>query len=131
MLRTMSRENNDQNEFLLEDIAQYYNCSLSDADIFMTDYTVLGFVDYIRDENVIHLKDKLFHFLDAKLEKRDYDGLKIVSSVSNKANARMDLTSGALSVSGVSVVELSESNQVSVFPNGGDLVVHKNRDFYI
>ena len=129
MLRTMSRENNDQNEFILEDIAQYYNCSLSDADILMTDFTVLGFVDYIRDKNVIHLKDKLFHFLDAKLEKRDYDGLKIVSSVSNKPNAIMDLTSGALSVSGVSVVELSDSNQVSVFPYGGDLVVHQNRDF--
>ena len=128
MLRTMSRENNDQNEFILEDIAfQYYNLSLSDADILMTGFTALGFVDYNVDKNVIHLKDKR-HFLDAKLEKRDY-GLKIVSSVSNKPNAIMDLTSGALSVSGVSVVELSDSNQVSVFPYGGDLVVHQNRDF--
>ena len=62
MLRTMSRENDDQNEFVLEDIAKYYNCSINDADILMTDFTVLGFVDYNRDENVIHLNDKLFIF---------------------------------------------------------------------
>ena len=129
MIRTMSRENDDQNEFTLEDIAQYYNCSISDADILMTDFTVLGFVDYNRDENVIHLNEKLFNFLDAKLEKRDYDGLKIISSESNKPNAKMDLTSGALSVTGVSIVELSDSNKVSVFPYGGDLVVNQNRDF--
>ena len=78
---------------------------------------------------MIHLNDKLFHFLDAKLEKRDYDGLKIISSVTDKPNAKMDLTSGSLSVSGVTVVELSDSNQVSIFPYGGDLVVHQNRDF--
>ena len=41
----------------------------------------------------------------------------------------MDLTSGSLSVTGVTVVELSDSNQVSIFPYGGDLVVHQNRDF--
>ena len=129
MLRTMSRENDDQNEFILEDIAKYYNCSINDADILMTDFTVLGFVDYNRDENVIHLNEKLFHFLDAKLEKRDYDRLKIVSSVTDKPNAKMDLKSGALTVTGVNIVELSDSNQVSVFPYGGDLVVNQNRDF--
>ena len=129
MLQTMSRENDYQNEFILEDIAKYYNCSINNADILMTDFTVLGFVDYNRDENVIHLNEKLFNFLDAKLEKRDYDGLKIISSVTDKPNAKMDLKSGALSVSGVSFVELSDSNQVSIFPYGGDLVVHQNRDF--
>ena len=55
-------ENDDQNEFILEDIAKYCNCSINDADILMTDFTVLGFVDYNRDENVIHLNEKLLIF---------------------------------------------------------------------
>ena len=125
----MSIENDNQIEFNLEDIAKYYNCSINDADILMTDFAVLGFVAYNRDENVIHLNEKLFHFLDAKLKKRDYDGLKIISSVTDKPNAKMDLKSGALSVSGVNYVELSDSNHVSVFPYDGDIVVHQNRDF--
>jgi len=88
--------------------------SINDADILMTDFAVLGFVAYNRGENVIHLNEKLFNFLDVKLKKRDYDGLKIISSVTDKPNAKMDLKSGALSVSGVNYVELSDSNPVSL-----------------
>ena len=43
--------------------------------------------------------------------------------------AKLDFISGDLFVSGVAMVELSDSNKVAVFPYDGDLVIHNNRDF--
>lgn len=129
ILRKMSRDNNDQREFLLNDVAEYYNCSVQDADILMTDFTVLGFVDYSSDTNKIHLNDKLYNFLDARFQKNDYDSFRIVSKVTKEHHAKMDLISGELSINGVNRVELSDSNQVTAFPFNGSLVVNKNRDF--
>ena len=129
ILRTMSRDHSGQKDFLLSEIAGYYKFSLNDAHLLMTDFAILGFVDYDADRERVFIKDKLYHFLDHKLEKRDYDGLRMVSRSDSKPYARMDLESGDLAVAGVNMVELSDSNQVAVFPYDGDLVVHQNRDF--
>ncbi len=129
ILRTLSRENNGQRKFLLSDIAMYYGYSIDDADRLMSNFAILGFVDYDQDKRIISIKDRLDYFLDARLNKRDYDGLKMVSRSQKKPYAKMDLKTGDLSVHGVSLVELSDSNQVAIFPYEGDLVVHQNRDF--
>lgn len=129
ILRKMSRDNDDQREFLLDDVAKYYNCSVKDADILMTDFTVMGFVHYSSDTNKIHLNDKLFNFLDSRFQNYDYDSFKIVSKATSEHHAKMDLISGELSINGVNQVELSDSNEVTVIPLDGSLVINKNRDF--
>jgi len=125
----LRREYKGQRNFLLSDIALYYNYSIEDADRLMSNFAILGFVDYDLDNQAIHINDRLDYFLDARLNKRDYDGLKMVSRSEKKPYAKMDLTTGDLAVHGVSLVELSDSNQVAIFPYEGDLVVHQNRDF--
>ena len=129
ILRSMSRDNKGEKKFLISEIAKYYSYSLVDASGLMSDFAILGFVNYDTDKNQILIKDRLFHFLEARLEKRDYDGLKMVSRAETLPAATMDLETGDLAVSGVNIVELSDSNKVAIFPFDGDLVVHKNRDF--
>ena len=129
ILRTMSRDFKGRKTFLLTEVAKYYSYSFVDVQSLMTDFAVLGFVDFDTDKELIHLNDKLYHFLDARLGKRDYDGLKMVSRSQANTSARMDLISGDLFVSGVNMVELSDSNKVAVFPYDGEIVVHQNRDF--
>lgn len=129
IMRTMSREFKGQRKFLLSDVAKYYSFSTDDAHRLMSTFAILGFVDYDTDLQIIVIKDRLHEFLDARLNKRDYDGLKMVSRAEVKPYAKLDLKSGDLAVHGVSLVELSDSNEVAIFPYEGDLVVHQNRDF--
>ena len=129
ILRSMCRDHKGEKNFIISEIAKYYSYSLVDAAGLMSDFAILGFVDYDTDRNTILVKDKLFEFLDARLEKRDYDGLKMVSRAETLPAASMDLETGDLSVSGVNIVELSDSNKVAIFPYNGELVVHQNRDF--
>ena len=129
ILRTMCRNNQGNRDFLISEIAKYYSYSITDAIGLMSDFAILGFVDFDTDINQVILKDRLFNFLDARLEKRDYDGLKMVSRSETPPAALMDLESGDLAVSGVNIVELSDSNKVAIFPFDGNLVVHQNRDF--
>lgn len=129
ILKTMSRHFNHERFFWLFEIADYFDYALNDADHLMTNFAILGFVDYDRDSERIEIKNKLFHFLDAKLSVRDYDALRMVSRSDKLPNAIMNLESGDLMISGVNMVELSDSNDVSIFPYEGNLVVHQNRDF--
>ena len=129
ILRSMSRDYKGQKTFLLSEVAKYYSYSIVDAQTLMTDFTVLGFVDFDIDKELIQINDKLYHFLDARLGRRDYDELRMVSRSEEKPYARMSLESGDLSVSGVSMVELSDSNKVAIFPYNGEILVHQNRDF--
>jgi hypothetical protein len=129
ILKTMSRAFDDERFFWLFEIADYYNYGLDDAHQLMTNFAVLGFVDYDMERERIEIKNKLFHFLDAKLAYRDYDALRVVSRSNKRPYARMNLESGDLDVFGVNMVELSDSNDVSIFPFDGNLSVHQNRDF--
>ena len=129
ILKTLSTNSGNERDFLLSDIADAYNCSLKDADVLMTNFAVLGFVDYHIAKEVIVIKDRLYHFLDFRLGNRDYDGLRMVSRSDRKPYAKMDLSSGDLAVRGVNMVEISDSNDVAIFPYESDVVVHQNRDF--
>jgi hypothetical protein len=129
ILRTMSRDFKGRKNFSIREIAKYYSYSVVDAQTLMTDFAILGFVDFNQDKQNVKLNDKLFHFLEARLGDRDYDGLRMVSRSDAKPYAKMDLESGDLNVWGVNMVELSDSNKVAVFPYDGEIIVHENRDF--
>ena len=129
ILQTMCRDFNGKKDFLISQVAKYYSYSTVDAIGLMSDFAILGFLDFNTDKNQIFVKERLFEFLDARQEKRDYDGLRIVSRAKSTPAASMNLETGDLSVSGVNMVELSDSNKVAIFPFDGNLEVHQNRDF--
>ncbi|MDG1850397.1 MAG: hypothetical protein P8I82_07950 [Flavobacteriales bacterium] len=129
ILKTLSVNSSNERYFLLSEIAEAYKYSVKDADLLMTNFAVLGFVDYDSDRETVLIKDKLFNFLDFRLENRDYDGLRMVSRSDRQPYAKMDLESGDLAVRGVNMVEVSDSNDVAIFPYEGEIVVHQNRDF--
>jgi len=131
MLRTLSRESRGDRKFFLEEIARYYRFSVDNAHQLMTDFAVLGFVDFNTDLGYVSIKDRLFNFLESRLEERDYDQLRMVSRSDSHPYARMDLVSGDLQVMGVSLVELSDSNKVAVFPYEEAITIHGNRDFTV
>src|SRR5690606_22586132 len=75
--------------------------------------------------------ERLFHYIAAKSEKEDYDVLQVVSEISTKENARLDLVDQVytLTINGISNIILSDSHNVVLFPQDGTITMKKNRDF--
>ena len=129
VLQSMQIDHDNRTLFSLNEVSEYYKYSREDAHLLMTNFAILGLVDYNFAQEQISIIEKLEFLLDARLGKIDYDGIRFVSRSNSIPSAKMSLSNGDLSVYGVNIVELSDSNQVAVFPTNDNLVIHGNRDF--
>ena len=86
-----------------------------------------GFINYDKNKNLVEVKDKVFHYVDAAQDNVDYDVLRILSETSS-TNAHLDLKSNELFINGVSKVEFSSQQKVAVKPVDDYIVMKQNRD---
>lgn len=129
VLRSMQIDHDNRKLFSLNEVSEYYKYSKEDAHFLMSNFAILGLVDYDITQKLISIREKLDFILDARLRKTDFDAIRFVSRSNSLPSAEMCLSTGELSVYGVNMVELSDSNQVAIFPANDNLVIHKNRDF--
>ena len=87
-----------------------------------------GFVDYDKDNEMILVKDKIFHYADAMAKKTDYDAIKLVSVSSKEANAVFDMKDKALTANNVTNLEISNLQKVAIKPANKSITMKKNRD---
>lgn len=86
----------------------------------------LLYYDLVNDKAVI--QDRLYEFLDNKSGKRDYDVIRINSETNNVSNATLDLVNYDLVLRGVEEVFLSDSQEVYIYPDNGEIVLKKDMD---
>ena len=86
-----------------------------------------GYINYYFDRHEIELRDKLSHYALASQNKTDYDAIKI-ESVSQMANAKLNLKTKETEIFEVKKLELSNRQRVGVIPNERHLTLLKNRD---
>lgn len=96
----------------------------AEGDLFRL--TVMGFITYDKDRGRIYVHDKLYHYIDARNKKEDYDAIVINSSA--KTNAVLNLASNDLKINGVKKFTLSMKKRVIVYPDTKTVIVKKNRD---
>ncbi len=96
----------------------------AEGDLFRL--TVMGFITYDKDREVIYVHDKLYHYINARNKKEDYDAIVINSSA--RTNAVLNLTSNDLKINGVKKFTLSMKKKVIAYPDTKTVVVKKNRD---
>jgi hypothetical protein len=87
-----------------------------------------GFVNYDPDEQIIEVKSKVMHYVDANREFVDFDNLKIVSDTKG-INAAMKMGQLNMVVNGVERVILSRNNRVAIKPLGNQILLEKFRNF--
>ena len=87
-----------------------------------------GFINYDKDDEIIYVKDKIFHYADAMSQKTDYDAIKIVSASAKDVNAVLSMDSKELVANDVQNLELSAKQKVAIKPAGSALTMKKNRD---
>lgn len=88
-----------------------------------------GFVIYEQEEKKARIKEKLYDYIDAVNRKTDYDVIQFNSETFGSRNAALELDSFNLKLFGVPLVFLSDSQQVLVYPSGGELVLKQGMDF--
>ncbi len=89
----------------------------------------LGFVYYDDETNMITLRQKLFDDIEASIRKRDYDVIRFNSRVEGVSNAELDLYTHDLTIQGIPIIFLSDSQNVRLIPNENSIVMKRNRSF--
>ena len=94
-----------------------------------------GFLFYNEATHRVTVQEKLINYVNAKLQKGDYDVIRFQSKVSKSSgngmliNSSLNLNTKDLNIKGVNFVSLSDSQKVYIQPYGGKVSVKKNRDF--
>lgn len=101
--------------------------SVENINPLLYDLVAKGFINYDSDEQLVELKDKIFHYANANQEKVDYDNLRIVSET-KQTNAVMDLKSNIVEVIGVDKVEFSTAQRVGLKPLNNEVSIKENRN---
>jgi len=90
------------------------------------DLVAKGYITYNKENKQINILDKVFHYCDASMDKKDYDVLKIRSE-SDKTNARLLLDQKQIIASDVNILEFSDLQKVAARPLKGEVVMGANR----
>ena len=101
--------------------------SVENITSLLYDLVSKGFINYDADNQLVELKDKIFHYADASQKKVDFDNLRVTSE-SDETNAIVDLKDNSTAINGVSSIELSTTQRVGFKPYGDVVKMKKNRD---
>ena len=96
------------------------------AEIDLYKLTTSGFITYDKEREKIFVKEKLYHYINARKRKEDYDAVVVNSQA--RVNAVLNLKSKDLKINGVRKFTLSKAQFVKVYPDNKSVIVKKNRD---
>ncbi len=114
--------------FPVEGFAKWMKMPIEQATSLCIELANNGFLFYDRNFNEVVIKKKVDDYIASFAKKKDYDAIRINSEARDEEeNAILDLKTFDLSLAGVNIVSLSDSQKVSIIPYDGRLVVGKNR----
>jgi hypothetical protein len=115
--------------FTVDDVQNKMRVGKDQVITFLIDYANRGFLMYDMDDELVTIKDRVYHYLNSKNHKTDYDVIQFNSVITAQPNGTINLLNFDLKLRGVSVVYLSDSQSVFVMPTNQELTLKKNRDF--
>ncbi len=116
-------------EFYAKDLAYFHRMSEEQWHAVLIDLNNKGFIEYDLNTHYVKVKPKLYWYVFNNVGKRDYDVIQFSSEVKGGYNAQLSLLNYDLSLKGVDNFILSDSQQVNIIPEKGELVIKKDRDF--
>ena len=119
----------DENEIKLNALASFMQKPIDQVSAMLIDLSNKGFLVYDSRNKRAIVKDRFNYFLDAKGGLIDYDVIRLTSSIDDKPNATINLSTLDLEVNGVPEVSISDSQEVYIYPYDKTISFKKNRDF--
>jgi len=117
------------NSFNAIDFAKQAHTGVEQWIPILIDLTNKGYIHYDMETRDIELLNKLYKHIEDIKGRADYDAIQFISEVNRAENARLSLLDRDLLIKGVNSVLLSDSQQVFIYPNNGEILLHKDRDF--
>ena len=114
----------------LDEIVRHFGYSKPDVQSLMCRFAEFGFIDFNMQTSEIIYRQKLRNYLENDVKRRDYDILQFQSELSgNQSNATLSMLNYDLTIKGLDVIVVSDSQEVDIYPTGRQITMQKNRDF--
>ncbi len=96
----------------------------------LMDLSRLGFIYFDFEKDEITVRAKLYDYIDAYMQRRDYDVIRFRSHTSSGLeNAILDLKTKDLTINGIQNIFLSDSQNVRLVPTNNSIIMKRNRNF--
>lgn len=128
-LRDFDKANGGKRTFAGAAYAKYLKYGIKDVAPSLIRLSVLGFISYNPESDVVNLNEKLFTYIGARAGHVDYDVIQFPSVIRGGNNASINLLNYDMTIYGVKQVAMSDSQNVVVFPTEQTVVLKRNRDF--
>jgi hypothetical protein len=90
----------------------------------------MGFLIYNIEDDMVTLRQKLYDWVYASVDYIDYDVINLESETQAPLeNGSLDLSTYDLTINGISVIRLSNAQNVGIFPRYSKIVLKRNRSF--
>lgn len=115
--------------YYVEELAAFMQRSVDQARIMVINLASKGFLNYDPNTGAFSARERLFRYINAKSGKTDYDVIQFNSVVNDESNASLNINTFDLTIKGVPLVHLSDSQQVFIYPKGDEIVLKGGMDF--
>jgi hypothetical protein len=119
----------DTNYITNDQLAEYTLMSYTSIITMLLDLSNKGFINFNYDGKFFIVKDKLTAWVKASGGNVDYDVIGFLSNVKGESNATLSLLNYDLFMKGVHSVNVSDSQEVIIYPSHREITLKKNRDF--
>lgn len=117
-------------EFPAKELANWLTMPVDHVQQLLIRLSSYGFVYYNSETDEAMIKAKLNQYLDASTGTIDYDVMNLISQVDAPwENASLDLKTHDLSINGVPEIHLSDSQNVTIYPDKSQIIMKANRNF--
>ncbi|MBI3511864.1 MAG: hypothetical protein HY064_14480 [Bacteroidetes bacterium] len=130
-LRNFVRDvNGGVKSFTTVDLSHYWKIDPVELRPLIMNLANQGFLIYDPNTDVITYLDKCDTYIAARAGKKDYDNIIFESKVTpGQANGKINLLNYDMTLFGVQEVTLSDSQNVTVFPDKDMIILKKDRNF--
>ncbi|MBL0126967.1 MAG: hypothetical protein IPP83_05795 [Flavobacteriales bacterium] len=115
--------------FYAKEFAVFSRMQIASVIPLLIDMSNKGYLDYDPETEFVQVQPRLRQHILNSAGKQDYDVLQFNSSVDDDVNATLNLLNFDLAMRGVSVINMSDSQDVRIYPAEKMITIKKNRDF--
>ncbi len=119
----------DTNYITNDQLAEFSLMSYSSVESMLLNLSNKGFINYNYESKFFIMKDKLTAWVKASGGNVDYDVIGFLSNMKGESNATLSLLNYDLFMKGINSVNVSDSQEVIIYPSRREITLKKNRDF--
>jgi len=117
-------------EFTANQLAAFIKFSPTQVKQMLLRVAYMGFIIYDPEKEIVKMKPEAWAFIDAYKKTKDSDVLQFYSKTPSQiTNAELSLLNYDLKIMGIPAVNLSDSQNVKIYPIDKTLILKKNRSF--